>query len=330
VLNAVDTIKLCKNNSTQIDVVKQAYYVAWSPAKYLNSPTASQPTCTPAEDIDYTVTAYNQLGCTISQRIPVEVYQSMPLTLTNDTSVCAGASVQLNATVSDTFFHNVTYTWASAPYLSNTSVSDPMVTIGSEAETFQVTATSSNCPAAVATVTVGVNPNAIVKLPASIVTTPHTEVSISPVSGNLVSYHWSAKDDLSCTECATTTMAPAESQIVYLEGTNQYGCSTTDSMLIHVENCDPSSIFIPNTFTPNGDGVNDKLYVRSKTLAQLEYFRLFDRWGAVVFETNNIAEGWDGNVRGRIAEQGVYVYQVSGKCENGYDVATSGTVTLIR
>jgi gliding motility-associated-like protein len=175
-----------------------------------------------------------------------------------------------------------------------------------------------------------VQPAASVKLPASVITTPHTEVSLSPISGDLVSYQWSAKDQLSCTECAATTITPDETQVVYLTGANQYGCIATDSMLVHVENCDPASIFIPNTFTPNGDGTNDRLYVRSKTLSRLEYFRLFDRWGALVFETTSINDGWDGSVHGKAAEQGVYVYQVSGLCEGGYNIASSGTVTLIR
>ena len=155
-------------------------------------------------------------------------------------------------------------------------------------------------------------------------------MSISPIAGDLTTFNWSAKNELSCTECSTTTLVPTESQIVYLEGKNQYGCATKDSMQIHLLSCDPTSIFVPNTFTPNGDGVNDKLYVRSKTLAQLEYFRVFNRWGGVVFETTNVSEGWDGNINGKLADDGVYVYQVSGKCESGYDVATNGTVTLIR
>ena len=330
ILHAQDTIKLCKNASVQMNVVEQATGATWSPATYLSSINSFQPVCTPAENIDYTVTAYNRLGCTVTETIPVKVYGFIPLVASKDTSVCARSSVQLNASVTDTFFHGVTYTWDASPYLNSTSIADPMATVGSESETFRVTATSGSCPAAVATVTIGLNPAANVKLPANIYTTPYAEVSITPVSGDLTSYHWSAKNDLSCTECNTTTLVPTESQVVYVNGENQYGCSTKDSMLIHVLNCDPTSIFVPNTFTPNGDGTNDKLYVRSKTLSHLEYFQLFNRWGAIVFETNSVSDGWDGYINGKLAEVGTYVYQVKGKCENGYDVETSGTVTLIR
>ena len=330
VLKPIDTIKLCKNISVPLNAVEQAYGVTWSPATYLNSNTDFEPTTTPAEDITYIVTAYNRLGCVATESVPVRVYTMLPLSISNDTSVCAGSSVQLNAYVSDTFFHNVTYTWSHSPYLNNLDISDPMATIQSESETFQVSATSGSCPSATASVTINVNPAATVQLPATIITNPNAEVSISPIAGNLTTFNWSAKNELSCTECSTTTLVPTESQIVYLEGKNQYGCMTKDSIQIHLISCDPGSLFVPNTFTPNGDGVNDKLYVRSKTLAQLDYFRVFNRWGAIVYETRNISEGWDGTINGKLADDGVYVYQVSGKCESGYDVATNGSVTLIR
>ena len=330
ILSTQDTIKLCKNASITLDIVKHADNVSWAPATFLNSPTALQPTCTPTLDVDYVVTASNKLGCTVTRNIPVKVYDKMPLTLTNDTAVCGGTKVQLNASITDTFFHNVNYAWSGTGYLNHYNTADPIATVFSQGETFHVTATSGVCPAVTASVTLDVHPSASVKLPETIVTTPYTEVSIAPVSGDLVSYNWSAKDSLSCTECAVTTLSAIESQVVYVEGKNQYGCAAKDSMKIHILNCDPASIFVPNTFTPNNDGTNDKLYVRSRTLSQLEYFRLFNRWGAIVFETKNVSEGWDGNINGRVAEQGVYVYQISGKCENGYDVATSGTVTLIR
>jgi len=329
VLIAQDTITMCKDASTTIHAVQQAETVRWIPATGMSNSNAFSPVCTPQHSQDYVVMAYNSIGCSVSEVVAVRTVDYIPLTVSGDTSVCAGSPVQLAAFVNDTFFHEVSYTWTQAPLLSNPNISDPMATVYNT-ERFQVTASSGSCPSSVAYVTVTVNPYASIQLPATTTTTQYTELSITPVSTDLTSYSWSAKDQLSCTECATTTLTPKESQVVYLEGKNQYGCATKDSMLVQVLSCDPASIFVPNTFTPNADGTNDKLYVRSKTLSQLEYFRLFNRWGAVVYETKNVADGWDGNINGKMAEQGVYVYQISGKCESGYDLATSGTVTLIR
>jgi gliding motility-associated-like protein len=99
---------------------------------------------------------------------------------------------------------------------------------------------------------------------------------------------------------------------------------------IDVLGCDPGTIFIPNTFTPNGDGLNDVLYVRTMTLSSLKFFRVFDEWGQMVFETNNLQQGWDGNVNSKQAATSVYVYELEGTCQNGYDVRKTGNVTAIR
>ena len=87
---------------------------------------------------------------------------------------------------------------------------------------------------------------------------------------------------------------------------------------------------MPNTFTPNGDGLNDKFLIRSKTLSSLAFFRIFDEWGQLVFETNKLDEGWDGTIAGKPAALAVYVYTLEGKCQNGYNVTKSGNVTVVR
>jgi gliding motility-associated-like protein len=330
VIKSQDTIRICRNIPVQINDVENASTVSWVPATYLSSTDGLHPTSTPDSDITYLVTASNQLGCKVTGDVSIKVYDQIPLTVSNDTAVCKGSIVRLNALIGDTFFHNVIYKWSPASYLSSPNTADPTATIGSEAETFTVTVTSGGCPSASAAVTVSVNPSAEVKLPPTIVTTPGTEISISPVSGDLATFSWSAKTAPACAECSTMTIAPTESQVVYLEGRNQYGCIATDSMLIRVVDCDPASVFVPNIFTPNGDGVNDILYVRSKALAEMEYFQIFNRWGAIVFQTSSMSEGWDGFVNGKLADAGTYIYQVKGKCQNGYDVSTNGSITLIR
>jgi gliding motility-associated-like protein len=123
---------------------------------------------------------------------------------------------------------------------------------------------------------------------------------------------------------------PTETQFVRISGANEYGCTADDSVLIHVLKCDPEAVFVPNTFTPNGDGLHDMLYMHSRTLTHLETFRVYDRWGAMVFETGNITEGWDGMINGKLAAQGVYLFTIKGKCNSGYDVEKNGTITLIR
>jgi gliding motility-associated-like protein len=89
-------------------------------------------------------------------------------------------------------------------------------------------------------------------------------------------------------------------------------------------------IYIPNTFTPNGDGSNDVFNVRGPKFA-IFYFAVYNRWGQLVYETENMNEGWDGMFKGKIADPGVFGYYMKAKCnEEGDEIFKKGNVTLIR
>ena len=89
----------------------------------------------------------------------------------------------------------------------------------------------------------------------------------------------------------------------------------------------PLSIFIPDAFTPNGDGINDSFGIKGEGIQNMT-LRIFNRWGEEVFETSNPKQQWDGNYKDKPAESGVYVYQLvsSGKSSE----TKTGSVTLIR
>jgi gliding motility-associated-like protein len=324
-----DTIKLCKNETTRLNAL-QADSVRWSPATYLSSPVDMAPTCTATASIVYTVTAYNSLGCSSSQQVPVKVIDRVTVALSPDTTVCPGSQVQLRVSAIDSSIAGVSYTWSQTTDLDNGGISTPTAQMHTQTETFQVITRSGGCTPDTSMVMVKVTLAASVKVTGTVTTTPHAEIPLAVVSGDLTSYEWTAKDSLVCKDCRSTTLIPLSTQVVYLNGTNQYGCPASDSVMINVLQCDPASIFVPNTFTPNGDGLHDILYFHSRTLAQLESFRVFDRWGSMVYEGKSVSEGWDGTISGSVAEQGVYIYTVTGKCDSGYDVQASGTVTLIR
>jgi gliding motility-associated-like protein len=88
-------------------------------------------------------------------------------------------------------------------------------------------------------------------------------------------------------------------------------------------------IFIPNAFTPNGDGNNDVLYVYGNAIQKLT-FSIYDQWGGLQYRTTNMAAGWDGTFRGRAQPVGVYVYYAEVTLNSGQVVKKKGTVTLIR
>jgi gliding motility-associated-like protein len=105
------------------------------------------------------------------------------------------------------------------------------------------------------------------------------------------------------------------------------GCISYDTMWVDVI----PSLTIPNAFSPNGDGVNEKIFVIPAGIVSLLEFRIFNRWGDLVFETSDINEGWDGIYNGEEQELGTYVYYVKAILdEDEPPVLLKGNITLIR
>jgi len=108
---------------------------------------------------------------------------------------------------------------------------------------------------------------------------------------------------------------------------NEGGC--IDSTTVEICVNDPSTIFIPDIFSPNNDGFNDELYVRGSGLLQLD-FKLYNRWGEMVFKTESVDKGWNGEVRSTPSPSGVYFYQCEALTLNGEKLELKGDITIIR
>lgn len=108
-------------------------------------------------------------------------------------------------------------------------------------------------------------------------------------------------------------------------------CSKSASVLVNVYTyaCDGERVYLPNAFSPNGDGENDRLFVRSVLANSIE-LKIFNRWGELVFETNDINRGWDGTYKNALCEPDVYDYYMRATCVNGEDYFAKGNVTLLR
>ena len=108
---------------------------------------------------------------------------------------------------------------------------------------------------------------------------------------------------------------------------NSYGCSLHDS--IHIIYYKGPNIYLPNAFTPNGDGRNDIFRPLVVGITTFNYFRVFNRNGQIMYETAKPGEGWDGTINGRAAAAGTYVWEVAGIDSNKKMIIKSGTVILI-
>jgi gliding motility-associated-like protein len=113
-----------------------------------------------------------------------------------------------------------------------------------------------------------------------------------------------------------------------LTGYNSNHCSSSDTLnVIVVEDC--GEMFVPNAFSPNGDGHNDVLKVNGICLQNMT-FMIFNRWGEKIFETTDQSVGWDGTYKGEQMNTGVYVYRLEGRTFDNKSFSSKGNITLIR
>lgn len=115
---------------------------------------------------------------------------------------------------------------------------------------------------------------------------------------------------------------------VSLTVTSAFGCIANGSFSKVPENC--CSIFIPNAFSPNGDGLNDVFHIKLETALKINAFEIFNRWGERIFYSINQYKGWDGTFRNEPVESGTYFYFVSYTCTDGNTITKKGDLVLVR
>lgn len=149
--------------------------------------------------------------------------------------------------------------------------------------------------------------------------------------GNNYTYQWTPTTGLSTPYVASTVATLEETTTFTVTATDTFGCTRSDTVTIKVNPivCETPFVFIPNSFTPNGDGINDVLYVRSDILDEC-YFVIYSRWGEKIFETADQNIGWDGTYKQKDCQRGSYDYYFKGKCKDGDEIEMKGNVTLVR
>jgi gliding motility-associated-like protein len=143
-------------------------------------------------------------------------------------------------------------------------------------------------------------------------------------------YVWSSVPPSIIDPVYNPLVSPEETTTYTVTVTDENGCTGTASITVTVMNpfCDERDIFLPNAFTPNGDGENDILYVRSNFVTSLDW-HIYNRWGQEVFSSNNISNGWNGTFNGEQLAPDVYGYYFNATCPNGKTYKKQGNITLL-
>lgn len=145
---------------------------------------------------------------------------------------------------------------------------------------------------------------------------------------------WSPATHLSCANCLRPVLTALENETLLLKITDIFGCSDGASIIIKLNR--ETAIFVPTAFSPDGDGINDRLTVFADTrqVRMIKSLRVFNRWGLLVHESRDLAPnaengGWDGKYRGQLLETGVYIYSAVLEQTDGNLISIQGEFSLI-
>ncbi len=276
-------------------------------------------------------------GCVDSTRLatPIKIAKSPVLTIAGDSLICIDERIKHTGFV-DRPDSLLKWNW-QFPNGASSAVQNPPIQQYRTAGNFQIktiVTNSSGC-ADTAVKNIKVFPNPTVSLP-EVLEVPLGGSVLLPAeySSTSLTYSWTPDSTLNCKTCPRPISNPKFDTKYDVTFVDENGCSNKGGVQVVVL-CKGITLFLPNTFSPNGDGVNDVFYPRGQGLDRIKFLRIFNRWGEVVFEqkdfvANNALYGWNGKYKGSKVHPDVYVYQLEIFCGNSEVMKFSGNVALIQ
>lgn len=330
-VQTIEDAKLCLGDEIELTTTSDGTEFLWSQSEILNADNILSPLASPEENVQLVVTAFNQYDCLSRDTVNLEVITNVLANTLNDTSICVGNSVQLNTNVVAESYLGSTVSWSPINFLSNADDFAPLSTPERNI-TYTRIIESGACIADTQQIDIKVNQLPDVKIEEPARSVNGGTVSLNATSTHFASsYEWSPAEALNCTTCESPEWyVDQDEQEFVLKFTDSEGCVNFDTILVKSAGDCGDNFYIPNTFSPNNDEINDVLYVRGHGVTELNYFRIFDRWGHQVFEGKDMNQGWNGFYNGRMLNPAVYVYVMEGVCTNGQVVRKKGNVTLLR
>jgi gliding motility-associated-like protein len=281
-----------------------------------------------------TFIAYNDTACiptdTITKTVEVVVGFRNNIVFSNDT-VCEGATISFSNTHYETN-NNASFNWNFGNgEVSTLNNSDILFNVPGIYTVTLITTDSSYCNITDTTsVTIVVTPNNVI---ADFSIEPEyelfEEITFQNLSQNAVRYVWEFGDGETSVE--TNPVHQYNSDGIFspcLTAYNQVGCFDTICKQLRI--LFVGIVDVANAFSPNADGQNDIIYVKGYGIEELE-FKIYNRWGQLIFESNDITIGWDGTFKGVPQEAEVYVYTLKAKFKDGVETnLRKGNITLLR
>jgi gliding motility-associated-like protein len=319
---------ICRGTTASLSASGANTY-QWQTDNTLTCLQCPTPLASPLVNTTYQVRGINGFGCEATDTVRITVKQPFTVQAHLGDTLCKGESLELFANGAEL------YEWYPAAGLDKADASRPKARPDASVTYRVVGKDDRNCFTDTAYVPMVVYPWPVVSAGEDQKVGTGSSVTLkATISPDATSFRWMPATGLSCIDCLTPVAAPRQSIMYTLEARNEGGCLSRDMVSLHVF-CDNSNLFIPNTFSPNSDGHNDVFYPRGKGVFSIRAFRVFNRWGDLVFERtnfqpNDITAGWNGMHKGRMASPDVYIYTLEVVCTNNTIFNEKGNVTLMR
>lgn len=322
-LSAGNDTTICRTDAITLNPNSDGLYYTWTPAATLSNPSIKNPVATPtAPSTTYTVTA--SIGkCKKSDNIIIKTVPYPQAYAGIDKQICFGESVQLNATGGSS------YSWSPAAFLTNINIPNP-VSQGPTASVVYIVTVRDNlgCPKAVND-TVIVN---VVNITADAGPRDTSVVLDQPLqlfATGSTNFSWAPAQWLNNPGIPNPIALPQDNIQYVVRVSNSIGCFDTDTINVKLYKVKPD-LYVPTAFSPNADGTNDVLKPLALGLKSVDAFRIYNRWGQMLFSTKQIGEGWDGKFGGALQSSGTYVWYAEGTDYKNNKLERKGTVVLIR
>ncbi len=312
---------ICTNTSVQLFASGGSSYL-WSPASSLNNANSATPIATPAANTTYHVAIRDLYNCDYKDSVTVDIIPPAVFAVSPGASVCLQNSTQLTASGGDT------YTWAPPDGLSDPNIANPTASpTATTTYTVRIHANACNETSDLSTtVTVFPLPQ-VTALSANDLT---CSIGSSQLTANgAATYLWTPSTSLNNSSISNPVASPEATTLYTVTGTDANGCANTDTVTVNVDFSKNALYLLPNSFTPNGDGLNDCFGVKYWGVVHDLDFRIYNRFGQMVFHTTDPNACWNGTYNGRLQEPAVFVYVIKASTACGV-VNRKGTVTLLR
>ena len=274
----------------------------------------------------YRVRIRDANNCTSVKEVKINEVQSIFVQTRADTTVCKGQQVQL-VTASDA----TSFTWTPSIGLDDISLKDPLAAPSTTSQ-YIVEAKKEGCVTR-DTITISVIPDIELNITPDTTIEPEIPFQLNASSPTLagkpgVTYSWMPPSGLSDSKISNPVATILSSHTYMVTVTSAEGCSATSNVTLTV--IPPAWIYVPTAFTPDGDGKNEVLNLNTKAIKTLYYFRIYNRWGQVIFSADSPDKGWDGRINGAQPVNGVYTYQLEAITEQGVKIRKDGSILLLR